>query len=480
MLFLQSTAGNSATLRLLPSDVVQRAPKQPPLVIPPSPSRQAMTRQLLDEHPGLHANVADEAVDGAVRVMGAGGAGGDVVLDPHVTREVSVHTGRLDEQNLTSHLQNEARQAGVREIYLQVNSPGATSQAIRQAMNKIQNGVRELAGVRVRVYDHQGRMVWKGNMQFRDTDPARSRPGGGGGGAGGGGGGAGGRPVPGPPGSGPAPRGSGPGTGPTGATGTGPGGGAPPTSTPTTSTMTSATTRTAMAKAITQSRTGVARAVALTGRITVYIKAFGVLTHLLTLLSAIDSMQKLLAHGTAMPDEQRQADRVLSDSNRAKDEADQATEDIDLVHWVTLSGEAERANDDETLFAIDEAASAVRRALEDSAAVAQGLAEDLEASSKSIQGEMLKRLVGILMPNPGGTAHNSIEFALYASLERLHGTTLAASRNYAEAAGNLNAWAVQFRGIDRWANDAAWAIARGKAMDRYRATHPEAGGSNKP
>ena len=235
-----------------------------------------------------------------------------------------------------------------------------------------------------------------------------------------------------------------------------------------------------MAKAIAQSRTGIARAVALNGRIQVYIKAFGVLTHLLTLLSAIDSMQKLLAHGTAMPDEQRQADGVLSDSNRAKDEADQVTEDIDLLQWVTLSGEAERANDEDTLFAIDEAASAIRSALEDSAAVAQGLAEDLEASAKSIQGEMLKRLVGILMPNPGGTAHNSVEFALHRSLERLHGTTLTASQNYAEAAENLNGWAVEFRGIGRWANDAGWAIARGKAMDRYRATHPEVGGSNKP
>jgi hypothetical protein len=238
--------------------VVQREPKQPAVVIPPSPSHQAMIKELLDEHPGLHERVADDAVSGAVRVMGAGGAGGDVVLDEHVTREVSVHTGRLDQQNLTTHLQEEARQAGVREIYLQINSPGATTQSIRQAMNGIQNGIPELAGIRVRVYESQGRLVWKGNMRFRDTDPARSRPGGGSGGGTGSSGGT----RPGPSGGGPAPGGLGPRTGAIRTTGTGLAGGKPPASTPTMDVTTSAATRAQMAKAITQSDTATARAVA--------------------------------------------------------------------------------------------------------------------------------------------------------------------------------------------------------------------------
>jgi hypothetical protein len=448
--------------------VVQREPKKTPVVIPPSPTRQAMVKELMDEHKNLNIKVANDAVNGAKRVMGAGGAGGDVVLDEHVTREVSVHTGRLDEQNLTTHLQEEARQTGVREIYLQINSPGATTQSIRQAMNGIQNGIPELAGVRVRVYDSQGRVVWQGNMRFRDTDPIKSRPGGGGGGGTGSGGGT----RTGPSSGGPAPAGQGLA-----------GGGKPPistpatgatTSTPATGAATSAATRAEMAKAIAQSGTSTARAVALTARIQIYVKAYYALAHFLTLLSAIDDMQSMLANGTALPKEQRQADQVLSDSNLAKDEADQVTEDIDLVAWTVLAGETERANDDKSLFAIDEAASSLRDSLDHSAAVAQGLADDLKAAADPMLGEMYKQLLAVVSPNTSGTADNAIAFALYNSLEKLHNTTQSASQNYADTAATLTWWAEQFRGLGRWANDSAWAILRGRAWDRYLAEHPEA------
>ncbi|MGY4643346.1 hypothetical protein [Cellulomonas sp. URHB0016] len=180
------------------------------------------------EHPGLNRQVASDSVDGALRVMGAGGAGGDVVLTTNVTREVSVHTGQFTPQAMTAHLQEEARQAGVREIYLQVNTAGADRQSIRQMMNGLQNGIPELSGIRVRVYDAGGQMMWQGNMRFRDTDPIANRPpvgGGGGSGAGGGAGGAGG-------GAGGAGAGGGGGAGGAGAGGAaevvvgGPGGGA--------------------------------------------------------------------------------------------------------------------------------------------------------------------------------------------------------------------------------------------------------------
>jgi hypothetical protein len=193
LLRMQATAGNRAVQRLLlPAGprVVQRDP------IPDSPMRVRMIEALMAEHPGLNRRVASDSVDGALRVMGAGGAGGDVVLTTNVTREVSVHTGQFTPQAMTAHLQDEARQAGVREIYLQVNTAGANRQAIRQMMDGLQNGIPELAGIRVRVYDAGGQMMWQGSMRFRDTNPvANQPPGGGGGGAGGpgaGGGGAGG------------------------------------------------------------------------------------------------------------------------------------------------------------------------------------------------------------------------------------------------------------------------------------------------
>jgi hypothetical protein len=86
---------------------------------------------------------------------------------------------------------------------------------------------------------------------------------------------------------------------------------------------------------------------------------------------------------------------------------------------------------------------------------------------------MLQRLVGILRPHHSGTEANAVEFALYRSLELLHGTVLAASLNYAEAAEAMNAWALQLKLLDHWANEAGWAIARSKALKRHRAAQSE-------
>ena len=156
---------------------VQRSNGSTPIT--DSPTRQQMIRDLLEEHAGLNPKVAGDAVEGAVRVMGKGGKGGDVVLDPLVTREVSVHTGRFDAKGIIAHLQGEARQAGVREIYLQVDTGGLNRQAVREVMNSIQNGIPELNGVRVRIYNADGQVMWQGNMRFRDTNPIASRPAGG-------------------------------------------------------------------------------------------------------------------------------------------------------------------------------------------------------------------------------------------------------------------------------------------------------------
>jgi hypothetical protein len=191
VLRLQRSAGNRAVQRLLDSGGPDRHRVAAPVLhvqrqpIPDSPMRTQMIKDLVSEHPGLNPRVASEAVDAALHVMGAGGAGGDVVLTQHVTREVSVHTGQLTAQAMAAHLQEEARQAGVREIYLQVNSQGADRRTVRQVMDAIQNGIPELDGVRVRIYSADGAVVWKGNMRFRDTNPVAQRPPGGGGSPGG-------------------------------------------------------------------------------------------------------------------------------------------------------------------------------------------------------------------------------------------------------------------------------------------------------
>jgi hypothetical protein len=109
--------------------------------------------------------------------------------------------------------------------------------------------------------------------------------------------------------------------------------------------------------------------------------------------------------------------------------------------------------------------------LEDSAKTLNGVADDLSAKAGALQGQMLKQMIQILMPNLGGTAPNAIAFGLYASLERLHGTILSAARNYAAASETLLAWAVQLKQLEDAADDAGWDVARRRAILQHQIEH---------
>lgn len=122
-----------------------------------SPHRARMIAELQSEHPGLHEKVADVALKAAVRVMGRGGAGGDVVLANGLRREITVFSGRLDAANLLGRLERKAGQAGVNEILVQINSSGATGAQVRSVIKSILRGSRSLAGIRVRAFDSDGR-----------------------------------------------------------------------------------------------------------------------------------------------------------------------------------------------------------------------------------------------------------------------------------------------------------------------------------
>ena len=60
-----------------------------------------------------------------------------------------------------------------------------------------------------------------------------------------------------------------------------------------------------------------ARAQKFTRRLQGYLAAWGKLNQVLDLLATINTMTSLLAHGTAMPKEQHEADQVLKNSQEA-------------------------------------------------------------------------------------------------------------------------------------------------------------------
>ena len=212
----------------------------------------------------------------------------------------------------------------------------------------------------------------------------------------------------------------------------------------------------------------IARAQRFTQRLQSYLAAWGKLTQALNTLSAIHSMTSLLAHGTAMPKEQHDADLVLQDSNDAIEAADYATEDISIFALSVALEKADRLSDEKMLFGIDVILTKMRTPLADSAGALEDLADKLFGQADDLMQGMYQQFVEILMPHQEGTADNAIAFALYRSLELIHGTILSASRNYKEASATLRFWALQLEKLAGSANDLAWFAARKHALLNYR------------
>jgi hypothetical protein len=140
----------------------QEAAAQKP---PPLTQEQAAFRDtLIEEHKGLNPQVASEASKGAAKVMGPGGEGADVLLLSGGGREVSVHTGAFTPGSVGGHLQTEAMQKGTTEIYLQINSQGASQEKLLSMIPRLRTAYLELRGITVRIFGPNGQQWWSGTF----------------------------------------------------------------------------------------------------------------------------------------------------------------------------------------------------------------------------------------------------------------------------------------------------------------------------
>jgi hypothetical protein len=180
-------------------------------------------------------------------------------------------------------------------------------------------------------------------------------------------------------------------------------------------------------------------------------------------------MEELFAHGTVLKEQQDEVDKALKSGTEAIDQAEVAVEDISLFAWTVLIGEATRNEDEQSLFAFDEALGTISDPLEESAKRLTEISNDLTQNANPLKQTMYEQLVEIVRPHQEGTYPNAEAFALFTSLERLHGTMTAAASNYAIASQNLTSWAEQLRDLENTAEDAAWFFARKHARARLQA-----------
>jgi Domain of unknown function (DUF4157) len=224
---------------------------------------------------------------------------------------------------------------------------------------------------------------------------------------------------------------------------------------------------TALANHLTSSSNGLARFDRFFKGLSAFLTAKGALDHALEVLGAIKNMTSLLAHGTALPAEQRQADQVLRQSTEASNWAGSAMDDVPVFSWIPLIDSAARLEDANSLFTIDEHLTRLGSPLEKSQLTFQDLAQELAQNAADLKSAQFKQLIEIAMPHTDGTASNAIAFALHQSLEKLHGAILAASQQYAAAAETLSGYVAALKDLSDAANSAGWDAAQLQARRRY-------------
>jgi hypothetical protein len=110
----------------------------------------------------LHPKVATEAARNGVAAKGPGGQGADVILANGRSREVSVHSADFTDKSISNHLLEEIGQENVDEIYLQINSPGATRRELLEIIPNVRSGYQELRGIEIHFFGPDGQLWWHG------------------------------------------------------------------------------------------------------------------------------------------------------------------------------------------------------------------------------------------------------------------------------------------------------------------------------
>ncbi len=154
------TAGNRAGSAQALADREAAARPSGPLPA----GQQQMADSLINEHPGLNSEVAKDSVKGGASAAGKGGKGADIPLLNGGGREVSVHTGAFTGNSVGSHLLEEAAQQGTTEIYLQVNTQGATREGLLKMMPELRSGYVDLRGIFVKFFGPDGSVWWSGTF----------------------------------------------------------------------------------------------------------------------------------------------------------------------------------------------------------------------------------------------------------------------------------------------------------------------------
>jgi hypothetical protein len=212
------------------------------------------------------------------------------------------------------------------------------------------------------------------------------------------------------------------------------------------------------ARAIASADAQLRRAQALGTRLARYYQAWQLLQQGLAALDAIATAEDLIAHGTALPKEQADADGVAKESDQAVAEVDDTVAQISWLYWIGRISDAQKAQNQTGLDQIISDLIKIKVPMEQSARNLQGIADDLTQSSKRMREESQRQWKIGVTPQGESTLPNAVAAALWDATRRLSGTIAGAAENYAAAAETLRYEATALNELEDAADDAAKLI----------------------
>jgi hypothetical protein len=217
------------------------------------------------------------------------------------------------------------------------------------------------------------------------------------------------------------------------------------------------------AKTLAQLQSGAAKAAKLAGRLSGYVAVWGYLTAALDALDAIETISDLMAHGTAMPKEQEEANKVWRNSDEAKREAEATDEAISAFGLSIFIIEAERSGDDQALLAVSNTLIDLRHSLRATASEFTGLSVELTDQAVEVKTEISRRLNSILNPGAPTTASAGLAILMADALKKIHATITSAADNFIAAAKTLTDLVDELEPFEAGANNAAWDVRQKRA-----------------
>jgi hypothetical protein len=220
------------------------------------------------------------------------------------------------------------------------------------------------------------------------------------------------------------------------------------------------------AKALSGVRSGATRALKLAGRLTGFVTVLGHLSSILDALDAIEDITALMAHGTTMPKEQEEANKVWRDSDEAKREAEALDEEVSYAGLSIIINEALLSGDDQALLALSGILIEMRQALRATATEFNHLSVQLTEEARELQTEISERLRSIIKPGSLTTAGAGHAIIMADALKKLQNTITSAVDNFTAAAKILTNLADELEPFETAANNATWDVRQKQAAKR--------------